>query len=221
MRAALRIIGTLLIVSSGVGLVALGIAMVLPEADAPTAFVTPLGRVSIPWATTSTNRGSPALGAAGAQAGLATVLDAPPVPITQIQVPSIDLSADVVPADMIAVDGGFTWQVPAFKVGHAESTAGAGQMGNAVLLGHVTSVHSGNVFVDLDKVAVGDTVKVFSDADAFDYKVASIAHIQRSEASVLQPTSVPSVSLITCTGVWLPTIWDYTERLVVRAELSR
>jgi len=29
------------------------------------------------------------------------------------------------------------------------------------------------------------------------------------------------VSLITCTGVWLPTIWDYTERLVVRAELTQ
>ena len=28
-----------------------------------------------------------------------------------------------------------------------------------------------------------------------------------------------SLTLITCTGLWLPTIWDYTERLVVRADL--
>ena len=35
----------------------------------------------------------------------------------------------------------------------------------------------------------------------------------------IQPTAAPSVSLITCTGLWLPQLNDYAERLVVRAEL--
>jgi LPXTG-site transpeptidase (sortase) family protein len=143
------------------------------------------------------------------------------LPITRVVIPSIDLSAEVVPADVVAVDGGFTWEVPAFKIGHAETTAGAGQVGNAVLLGHVTSLRSGNVFAELDRVSIGDTVRVFSDADEFQYVVVSTTSVSRSDSSVLQPTDVPSISLITCTGMWLPTIWDYTERLVVHAERSQ
>ena len=122
---------------------------------------------------------------------------------------------------MVPVDGGYTWQVPAFKIGHAETTAGAGEVGNAVLLGHVTSVHSGNAFQELDKVKVADTLQVFSDDLEFDYRVVSLTAVPRSDSSVLQPTQMPSVSLITCSGIWLPTIWDYTERLVVHAELAQ
>jgi sortase (surface protein transpeptidase) len=44
---------------------------------------------------------------------------------------------------------------------------------------------------------------------------------ERVHSSVLEPGETPALTLITCTGVWLPTIWDYTERLVVRAELSQ
>src|SRR5437763_340966 len=83
--------------------------------------------------------------------------------------------------------------------GHAESTAGAGQPGNAVLLGHVTSVHSGNVFQDLDRARIGDVVNVLADDRAFEYRVVSIARVPRSDASVLQPGESSAVSLITCT----------------------
>jgi LPXTG-site transpeptidase (sortase) family protein len=149
----------------------------------------------------------------------ATVEAAAPRPITHVAIAAIDLSSDVVPAGLLERDGGVTWDVPAFKIGHAETTAGAGESGNAVLLGHVTSVHSGNVFQDLDRVAVGDVVHVVADSAWFDYAVVSKQRIPRSDASVLEPGETPAISLITCSGIWLPTIWDYTERLVVRAEL--
>jgi LPXTG-site transpeptidase (sortase) family protein len=141
--------------------------------------------------------------------------------ITHLTVPRIDLSADVVPAALIERSGALTWDVPAFKAGHAEATAGAGAPGNAILLGHVTSVHSGNVFQDLDQVQIGDTVQVFADSDRFDYTVVDVARVPRTTtAQLLDSGAVPSVSLITCTGMWLPTIWDFTQRLVVRAELA-
>ena len=140
-------------------------------------------------------------------------------PITRLVLPRIDLAADVVPAQLTERDGGETWSVPAFKVGHAEGTAGAGQPGNAVLLGHVTSLHSGNVFETLDRAAVGDLVQIFSNADEFDYQVTSVEHVPRTDTDVVAQGTQPTISMITCTGVWLPTIWDYTERLVVRAEL--
>jgi LPXTG-site transpeptidase (sortase) family protein len=232
MRLALRLAGNLLIGLSVLGLLGLGALVLLPApSDGPAAGVTAMGQaVLAPWAEVPPNGrlgsanhahldGQP--GALGVAANNTAVAPAAEVPITHLAIPSIDLDVDVVDAALVDVDGGFTWQVPAFKVGHAESTAGAGQAGNAVLLGHVTSLHSGNVFADLDRVRVGDTIQVFSDDRQFDYTVVSAQPVPRTDSSVLQPTSDPSVSLITCTGVWLPTIWDYTERLVVHAELAQ
>jgi sortase (surface protein transpeptidase) len=70
-------------------------------------------------------------------------------------------------------------------------------------------------------VQVGEVVQVFAEsrAEPFAYSVVSTQRVPRTDQSVLEPGRVPAISLITCTGVWLPTIWDYTERLVVRAEL--
>ena len=141
-------------------------------------------------------------------------------PVTRIVVPRISLEADVVPARLVEREGGTTWEVPAHRAGHAEHTAGAGDPGNAVLLGHVASRSLGNVFEHLDQVRAGDVVQLFSGTRRFEYRATDVRSVQRTDVSVLQPTDTASLSLITCTGLWLPHIWDYTERLVVRAELS-
>jgi LPXTG-site transpeptidase (sortase) family protein len=142
-------------------------------------------------------------------------------PITHVEIPAIGLSADVVPASLIPLDGGLTWEVPAFKIGHAETTADAGQPGNAILLGHVTSLRSGDVFARLDQVKLGQSIHVFSETQEFDYSVVSTTHVPRTDTSTIeQHDDMAAVSLITCTGMWLPILWDYAERLVVRAELT-
>lgn len=221
MRRTLRLTGNLLLLASVLGLVGLAFIGNSPEPGAaPTTFAglrLPTWLSALPGGISSNARTESRSG----RSDLASAQIDSARPITAVTIPSIDLSADVVQADMVPVDGGYTWQVPAFKVGHAESTAGAGEVGNAVLLGHVTSVHSGNVFQELDKVKVGDTVQLYSNDVEFNYRVVSTTAVPRSDSSVLQPTQTPSVSLITCTGMWLPTIWDYTERLVVHAELAQ
>ena len=126
----------------------------------------------------------------------------------------------MVPARLVERHAGVTWEVPAFAVGHAERTAGAGGPGNGVLVGHVTSQGAGNVFGDLGRVGVGDQVRVFSGAQAFDYRVTEARAVARTDVSVVAPTEAASLSLITCTGRWLPDVGDFAERLVVRAELS-
>jgi sortase A len=141
------------------------------------------------------------------------------MPITRILLPRTQLDAEVVSAPLVEKEEGVTWEVPAFKAGHAEGTAGAGQPGNAVLLGHVTSRRSGNVFQQLDKVEVDDPIEVFSGSVTFVYRVVEVKAVPRTDVAVLDPTDSPSVSLITCTGAWNPILWDYMERLVVRAEL--
>lgn len=140
------------------------------------------------------------------------------LPITELSIPSLGLVSRVVPARIINRGGQITWEVPPFVVGHAEGTAGAGAPGNAVLMGHIASRNLGNVFINLDKVQVGDMLAVFSGDRQFDYRVVEVKAVSRTDVSVVQPTERPAVTLITCTGTWLPLISDYSHRLVVRAE---
>jgi len=221
----LRGAGNLLIGVSVLGLLALGAITLLPPAASP-AIAAAIEEVALPAPLQSVvaRLRSVVPGAAAIHPDAAVTPDlgaAPQLPITRVVLASIGLDTEVEDAALVPVDGGYTWQVPAFKAGHAQATAGAGQNGNAVLLGHVTSLHSGNVFADLDRVQVGDTVLVFSDDEQFIYTVDSTRAVPRTDSTVLDPTPTPTVSLITCTGLWLPTIWDYTERLVVHAELSQ
>lgn len=140
-------------------------------------------------------------------------------PITRLSIPSIDLDTPVVEAPLVERDGASTWEVPKFVAGHAEGTSGPGEPGNAIVIGHVTSLTLGNVFEHLDGVQRGAVIQVFSETKRFDYRVVDIRDVSRVDVSVLAPEATPTISLITCSGLWLPTIWDYTQRLVVRAEL--
>src|SRR5439155_17759836 len=83
----------------------------------------------------------------------------------------------------------------------------------------VSSQNAGNVFSSLDRVRVGDQIQVFSGAQPFEYQVVDVRRVPRTDVSVVSPTETASISLITCTGAWLPAIGDYAQRLVVRAEL--
>ena len=143
----------------------------------------------------------------------------PRLPITKVTIPNISLEAEVVLARLVETAEGRTWEVPAFKAGHAEGTAGAGGRGNAVLLGHVATREAGNVFADLDKLGLGDVVQVFSDERGFEYRVVEIRTVPRTDVEVVRATPVAVLTLITCTGDWVPDLADYAERLVVRAEL--
>jgi LPXTG-site transpeptidase (sortase) family protein len=141
------------------------------------------------------------------------------LPITRVVIPSVSIDRDAVRAELIEKNGSVTWEVPAFKIGHAQNTASAGGPGNAVLVGHVSSQNLGNVFEDLHAVRVGDEVLVFSGERRFIYRVVDVRAVARDDVAVVRSTDEASVTLITCTGLWLPVVSDYAERLVVRAEL--
>jgi LPXTG-site transpeptidase (sortase) family protein len=159
--------------------------------------------------------------AAGAAPAAPTeALPAAPAPITRLRVGRIGLDTDVVPAPIIDVPGGTTWAVPAFAAGHGEGSAGAGEHGNAVLLGHVASPDAGSVFRHLHRVQAGDVVDVFSHRRRFTYVVVEVRIVPRTDVAVLAPTGSATLSLITCTGTWLPALQEFSHRLVVRAELA-
>ena len=144
----------------------------------------------------------------------------------RLRIARIGLDSEVVPARLVRLaSGAVTWEVPAYRVGHAQGTAGAGEDGNMVLLGHVSSVNAGNVFAALDRVQVGDEIVAQSSgangADgAVVYRVAERRLVARDDLSVLAPAGGPVATLITCAGAWLPAEQDYSHRLVVRGTPS-
>ena len=97
----------------------------------------------------------------------------------------------------------------------------AREVGNAVLMGHISSIHSGDVFKNLNRLQVGDQIDVFSGERRFTYHVDEVRADPRADVEMVEPTTEPVISLFTCTGTWNPVIWDFTERLFVRARLDQ
>ena len=112
-----------------------------------------------------------------------------------------------------------TWAVPPFRVGFAQYTAGAGEPGNTVLIGHVSSRDAGSVFHNIDVLRPGDVVRVSDGVSSYDYAVTETRVVSRTDVSVVQWTKAATVTLITCTGAWLPLVDDYALRLVVHGVL--
>jgi sortase A len=140
-------------------------------------------------------------------------------PITWLAISRIHLQTKVVPAPVVPDGDSYTWDIPSYVAGHAESTAGAGQVGNAVILGHVVSRTLGNVFEYLDRARPGDLIQVGSGSEEFDYRVVEVRDVDRTDVNILDPTPKPTITLITCAGIWNPILHDYMERLIVRGEL--
>jgi LPXTG-site transpeptidase (sortase) family protein len=80
-------------------------------------------------------------------------------------------------------------------------------------------VSVGHVFLDLDKVQVGDEIEAFSGSDVYRYRVTQTFAVDRNDVSVLDPTPTATLTLITCIGNWIPLERDYDQRLIVRAML--
>ncbi len=134
-------------------------------------------------------------------------------PARRIVAPKIGLDSKVVESE--AKDG--SWTVPKFVAGHLQGTADPGEGSNVVMAGHVESISSGNVFANIDKLSPGDWIKVYTDTAEFDYVVAQKKVVKNTDVSVVQPTKDEQLTLITCTGNWLPLQRDYDQRLIVVA----
>jgi LPXTG-site transpeptidase (sortase) family protein len=141
-------------------------------------------------------------------------------PITRVRAPAGLVDSLVARAPFVPGDSGGTWSVPDDRVGHAENTADAGAPGNAVLFGHVSWKGLPGVFKNLYRLKPGDGVEVWSNAQGYRYRVASVQSTGPDDPTALEAATSPVLTLVTCDGLWLPHIWDYSSRLVVRAEMA-
>jgi len=123
-------------------------------------------------------------------------------------------------APLVTRNGVKQWEVPPFVVGHAERTANPGQKGNVVLLGHVESRNMGSVFRDLLRMAVDDEVWLYTEDAVYLYRVERVQIVAREQVDIVKSRGEPTVTLITCTGTWIPLVKDYDRRAVVVARLE-
>jgi len=105
------------------------------------------------------------------------------------------------------------WEQLKKGVGQHIDSANPGQNGNVVLAGHDDVF--GEVFRDLDKLQPGDQVILYTMQQQYVYLVAETRIVEPSQVEVMNPTSDPTVTLISC----YPYMVD-NKRIVVFAKLQ-
>src|SRR6202040_2026103 len=89
-----------------------------------------------------------------------------------------------------------------------------GQPGNALINGHVNWWTGDAVFTRLNQVRVGDEITVGgAEGGTVRFKVTAKTVVDANAriASLFEPSSVATLTLITCTGVWNPLTQSNTQ----------
>ena len=98
-----------------------------------------------------------------------------------------------------------------------------GQPGNALINGHVNWWTGNAVFTNLSRVRAGDQVEVIrADGTVVRFRISVKQTVDANAriASLFAPSTVSTLTLITCTGVWNPLTLSDTQRLLVSAVLA-
>lgn len=89
--------------------------------------------------------------------------------------------------------------------------------GNTVMLAHrFTYTQPKGVFYFLDKVKAGDSIGIIWNNKRYVYEVKQSKVVTPRQTEILNPTATPTLTLYTCTPLWLP-----KNRLVIVAELKQ
>ncbi len=181
---------------------------------APTAVATPMiGVFVLPGGHTppdAAQRSEPAPVPAHLQSFVAVVT---PLPIPtqgaehalRITIPALGVDAPVVSGD--------DWESLKKGAGHHIGSANPGERGNCVISGHNDIF--GEVFRDLPELTVGDDVIVHTLSASYRYVVEQTRIVDPTEVSVMDATSTPVLTLISC----YPYRVD-TQRIAVVATLA-
>ena len=98
-------------------------------------------------------------------------------------------------------------------VGWIEGTAMPGEDGNVGLAGHRDGYFRG-----LKNLKLGDTIEVQSAVRTMRYRVSSLEIVEPTDVSVLDPTDVPSITLVTCYPFYY--VGSAPQRYIVRGTLD-
>lgn len=141
---------------------------------------------------------------------------------TRLRIPDIGVDAGF---EQLALGSGGELEPPVGwdAVGWYADGVLPGQIGPAVIAGHVDSPTGPAVFIDLANLKKGDEVAVeLSDDSTQTFRVTGMERASKDafpSARVYGPTPTPTLRLITCDGTFDPTIGHYDDNLIVYAEL--
>jgi sortase (surface protein transpeptidase) len=146
----------------------------------------------------------------------------PSSPPVRVEIPAIGVSSSLV---RLGLNGDGTMQVPGeFQVaGWFTGGPQPGQLGPAVIAGHVDSRTGPAVFHRLRELRPGDQVRVVrADRRVVRFQVESLASYPKQSLPVDQvygATTAPSLRLITCAGSFDRARSSYRDNLVVSARV--
>lgn len=151
-----------------------------------------------------------------------TTAAAEPAPPVRVEVPSLDISAEVVPVG-VRDDGAFDVPDDGDVVGwYRYGSTPGGAAGSAVLAGHVDTRADGpGALFDLRRLAVGDDVVVVTDRGPLRYRVTGRDSVVKAALPVEQlfaRDGAHRLVLVTCGGRFVPERRSYEENVVVVAE---
>lgn len=157
-----------------------------------------------------------------AAAGPSPAAVAPLLPAA-VSVPAIDATSTLVPVGIRATDGELDVP-PEDQPGQAAWFTGApppGQVGPAVIVGHVNGDGRPGVFADLADLDVGDRIEVTrSDGSVIAFAVTDVERHPKDDFPhdrVYGDTTGPELRLITCGGAFDPDADSYTDNVIVWA----
>jgi sortase A len=128
-----------------------------------------------------------------------------PEQAVRIQVPAIDVDAPIVEGD--------DWEALKRGGGHHIGSANPGERGNCVISAHNDIF--GEIFRALPDLGLGDEIFVHTASRAYRYVVTQKRVIEPTEVSVMERTSSPVLTLISCYPYGVD-----THRIVVIGELK-
>jgi sortase (surface protein transpeptidase) len=143
----------------------------------------------------------------------------------RIRIPSIGVDAPVAPVDLTA-DGDLPAPSPSNRnlAGWYQQSAAPGSNGNAVIDGHVDTVHGPAVFYLLGDLHRGDPVDITrTDGSVAEFTVDAVQlypHAAVPADQVFGPAATPQLRLLTCGGGYTKAT-GYQGTVVVYAHLSK
>lgn len=138
----------------------------------------------------------------------------------RLQIPKLQVDANVSYMGLTD-DGDMDVPPDLVNVGWYKYGAKPGNVGSAVIAGHLDGTEDLGVFADLHKLRAGDLVNVRNDRNE---TIAFVVHETRTYKQDERPTEVFNrtdgayLNLITCSGVWSNLQQRYSHRFVVFAE---
>lgn len=146
------------------------------------------------------------------------------VPVS-LDVPSIDAHSSLVP---LGLNADKTVQVPPvtepLQAGWYSNSPTPGQVGPAVVLGHIDGNHQKGIFWRLHEVKKGDQVVIGrQDGSKATFTVTKVDQIAKKEfptEAVYGNTTDPQIRLITCGGAFDAAAHSYLDNIIVYGTLN-